>query len=265
MENVFGKLNRFFNNKWNVAILDMDKGRWILEAKTRFIPYLKAENANGRHILIRPGPEFEATYIMADDIDKSLLTRHHGYVDGTWKPGRMIVETSPNNYQVWVHSSRKLSLYEKRYWLKKLRSDPGADPSNRWGRCPGFRNRKEKHRDLGGGYPLARLIWVDWARKASIPPIDMEFSPNSLKPLSPQPRGGVCHKSISRNDYNRKDESATDMAYTLALVRRNYNDHQITERIISERVDWKNHKGARRLNSYIRRTIAKARAITRIS
>lgn len=188
MRNVFAKLNRFFNDKWKIAIPDMEKGRWIPDPKTRFIFYLKAENANSRHILIRPYPEIESAYLMADDIDRSLSMRHHKYADGAWKPGRMIVETSPGNYQVWIHSSRKLTLDEKRYWLKKLRSDPGADPNDRWGRCPGFRNRKQKHREPGGGYPLARLIWIDWARMARIPFNNMHPNPHSLKSLSPQPR-----------------------------------------------------------------------------
>lgn len=280
MENVFGKLKRFFNDKWNIAILDLEKGRWIIEAETRFIPYLKGENANGRHILIRPYPEIESKYLMADDIGESLLIRHHKYNDGKWKPGRMVVETSPDNYQVWIHSSRRLSLDEKRHWLKKLKSDPGADPNHRWGRCPGFRNRKDKHQDAGGGYPLARLIWVDWALKARIPSIDMQSSPDSSIPLSPQPlKGGVCQKSFSpqphsrriskksirRNDYLRQDESATDMAYTLALARRKFTREQIKNRLISERGAWKNHSGGQRMDAYINRTIAKAGAIIGIS
>jgi len=55
----------------------------------------------------------------------------------------MVVETSSGNYQVWIHSDRPLSLDEKRYWLKRLHNDPGADRNNRWGRYPGFRNRKK--------------------------------------------------------------------------------------------------------------------------
>ena len=38
----------------------------------------------------------------------------------------MIIETSPENYQVWIRSSRNLTMKEKQYWLKKMHSDPGA-------------------------------------------------------------------------------------------------------------------------------------------
>ncbi len=138
--------------------------RWIIDSAYRNIHYLKAENVRDRHILIQPVEQ--DTYLMADDITPEILQRHHKLCNGTWKPGRMVVETSPENFQVWIHAHRPLPLEEKRHWLKKMKSDPGADPCNRWGRCPGFRNRKEKYRDTSGHYPLARLIWVDWKQTA---------------------------------------------------------------------------------------------------
>jgi len=99
----------------------------------------------------------------------------------------MVVETSPYNYQVWILSNRFLSIAEKRYWLKKLCNDPGAGPNNRWGRCPGFRNRKQKHKDSKGGYPLAKLIWVDWKNKALIPQVKSCCPDNTALPLAPFP------------------------------------------------------------------------------
>jgi hypothetical protein len=265
MELIFDKLNRFFSGKWQIAILDLQAGRWVLEPKTSYIPYLKAENANGRHILIRPPPETEPYYLLADDLTWPLIQRHHKYSDGTWKYGRMVVETSPSNYQIWIRSSRPLSLEEKRYWLKRLCSDPGADPKHRWGRCPGFRNRKEKHRDCQGGYPLSRLIWIDWKRNADISPSN-NMTPDNVSAFSPEPLGGACHnKNISRKDYERGDESATDFSYAMALMRRRFTDEEIRKCLISERRDWENHQGEKRMNDYIKRAIAKARAIVQNS
>jgi hypothetical protein len=158
MDRIFKKLDQYFYKKWHLAVLDMDVGRWVVEPKASNIPYLKAENANGRHILIQPDSTIEPYYFLVDDVELSLIKMQHKDINNTWKAGRMVVETSKNNYQVWIHSSRRLSLEEKRYWLKRLHSDPGADPKKRWGRCPGFRNRKDKHCDSTGGYPLSRLI-----------------------------------------------------------------------------------------------------------
>ena len=263
MEQIFKKLNRYFCGKWRLAVLDLELGRWITEPKESNIPYLKAQNAHGRHILMQPDPLLEPYYLLVDDLSWSVIEGQHQYGDRTWKPGRMVVETSRNNYQVWIHSCRFLSLNEKRYWLQKLHGDPGADPHHRWGRCPGFCNRKDKYRDHKGSYPLARLLWIDWKRQASIPHLHLE---SSLKPSlssSPStPRGGVCRpKNISRLDYARGDESATDFSYAMALVRRGYPDHEIRKRILSERTNWKNHQGQRRINQYLDRTINRARAI----
>ncbi len=128
-------------------------------------------------------------------------------------------------------------------------SDPGADPNNRWGRCPGFRNRKDKYRDSHGNYPLARLIWVDWKRQAQVP---------YCHPHRGQKHHGAA---ICRSDYFTGNESSTDFAYALALIRRGYTDTQIESRLRSERVLWKNHQGQRRMQDYLNRTINKARSI----
>jgi hypothetical protein len=263
MERIFEKLNRYFGRKWLLAVLDTNRGRWIVEPEMTNIAYLKAENAHGRHILIQPTSALASYYLLVDDVSWHVIERHHQHPDGTWKPGRMVVETSMSNYQVWVHSARPLSLNEKRYWLKKLNSDPGADPNNRWRRCPGFRNRKDQYRNKKEGYPLSKLIWIDWRQKTDIPYVTMNPSDQPLNIFSPQPQeGGVCHrKNISRSDYVRGDESATDFAYAIALFRKGYDDRTIRQRILSERSNWKNHTGEKRMWHYLDRTIKRAKIL----
>lgn len=267
MNSIFKKLNRYFCTKWQLAVLDLDKGRWIISSAVKNIPYLKAENGNGRHILIQPISENSPYYLLVDDLSIQTIQYHHKNYDGTWKPGRMVVETSPNNYQVWIHSNRFLPNTEKRYWLKKLCNDPGADPNNRWGRCPGFRNRKEKHKDFKGGYPLAKLIWVDWKNKALIPQVKSCGPDNNVLPLTPKPlEGGVClKKHIFRSDYDKGDESKTDFAYAMALARRNYSKQLIRSCLVQGRTNWENHSGCKRKNAYINRTIEHAVTIVQNS
>lgn len=257
MENILWKINRFFNNRCSLAVLDETAGRWIVKPESKNIPYLKAENANNRHILVKPDPHIGPYYLLIDDININLINRHHKTADNVFKSGRMVVETSPCNYQVWIHAKRSLSLYEKRYWLKKLHSDPGADPHNRWGRCPGFRNRKQKHRTSSGQYPLAKLIWIDWKNKADIPKIKQTSRKKNIFPH--QPQGGVCHKDmLIRSHYEKGDESATDFAYALALYRRGYSQAEVSKRIIAERRDWRNHTGPKKIEDYLNRTITNA-------
>ncbi|WP_281795680.1 DNA-primase RepB domain-containing protein [Desulforhabdus amnigena] len=188
MEKLFQKMARYFLNLWQLGVLDPQKGLWTVKPALEKIAYLRSQNARGCHILIKP--LCIDHYLLADDIDRQTLLRHHCFPSGQWKPARMIVETSPENFQVWVHSSRALSLEEKRMWLERMRSDPAAHPKNRWGRCPGFRNTKEKHRSPTGRFPLARLIWIDWDSQADIPLLVPESKPSLLS--HPSRRGSVC-------------------------------------------------------------------------
>jgi hypothetical protein len=261
MNKIFNKLKAFFSNKWSPAVFDEKIGIWVVKPNHSNIPYLKAENANGRHILIRPDLTVIKYYLLIDDISFELIQHHHKLANGNWKPGRLVVETSPNNYQVWIKSNRTLTLDEKRYWLKKLCSDPGADPKNRWGRCPGFRNRKKKYCNINGEYPLSKLIWIDWKNTANIPYSNLLFNNNENDTFSHQPFGVVCHKNIYRSDYDKNDESLTDFVYALALMRRGYQDFAIKQRIITERINWDNHYGQKKQDFYLNTTIKKARTI----
>ena len=134
-------------------------------------------------------------------------------------------------------------------------------PKNRWGRCPGFRNRKNKHRNSTGGYPLAKLIWIDWRSLVDIPKISTPQGPLQKFPHQPT-QGGVCqHRQISRSNYQRADESATDFAYAIALFRRGYTAQFVRHGILSERKNWENHSGEKRKQHYLERTIKRAKSI----
>ncbi|MBF0234996.1 MAG: hypothetical protein HQK65_18465 [Desulfamplus sp.] len=264
MEKLFVKLNRFFHEGFHLSVLDLKAGaRWVIKSKTSNIPYLKAANAQGKHILLQPLEQ--SFYLMVDDVPPEILKLHHKH-DGRWKPGRMVVETSPANCQIWIHANRPIPLDEKRYWLKRLKSDPGADPHNRWGRCPGFRNRKEKHRVSSDRYPLAKLIWIDWKHRAYIPEPKISASLPKPAPLSHLPSGGVSQAfPISRSQYERGDASATDFAYAIALIRRGVDDHFVRHCLLTERADWANHKGDKRKDAYLKRSIQRARNIVESS
>jgi hypothetical protein len=73
----------------------------------------------------------------------------------------------------------------------------------------------------------------------------------------------VCHgdKTICRSEYERGNQSTTDFSYALALMRRGYADDQIRSRILSERTRWHNHQGQRKIDTYLDRTIRRAKAI----
>ena len=72
----------------------------------------------------------------------------------------------------------------------------------------------------------------------------------------------MCHhKTIARRDYLRPNESQTDFAHTLALLRREYSDLQMRERLLIERTSWENHHGEQKWNLYLERSIRRAKEI----
>lgn len=259
MIRIFEKLDRYFKSNWRLAVLDLEKGRWIIDPKPAIIPYLKAQNAKGRHILMQP--KDPQNYLLADDLSHALLCFHHKQPNGAFKPGRMVVETSPHNFQVWIHFTHPLSMDQKRFLLRKLHSDPGADPNNRFGRCPGFRNRKEKHRGLQGHFPLAKLIWVDWSHQTCIPEgFSFPRMPQNSTVSHLPSFWGVC-QFLSRDRYQKENESRTDFSYALALIRKGFSDDQIRSRILAERSNWNHHRTVKKQMLYIDRTIGRARKI----
>jgi hypothetical protein len=265
MEKIVQRLERFFG-RFEFGVYrkdnDDDKGAvWKVDPNEKAIPYLKVMNARGRHIFVRPTFEREGYYMMCDDLDKRGLERYHQQ-DGKFKPGRMVVETSPDNYQVWIRSERLLAVEEKSHWLKKMDSDPGASPRHRWGRAPGFRNRKEKYED-NGRYPLARLIWVDWKGRAEVPEVELpkqDIGQNSWQAV-PKADGAMPGSLPVRSDFERGDNSRTDFAYALALMRHGVSRDEIEQRIRSERSDWRHHEGERSMSSYFKRTMDRAQDI----
>ena len=216
----------------------------------------QAGNANGRHVFIQPANE--SCFLLVDDLKRSRVEQDHMNCEG-WRAGRMCVETSPNNFQVWVHADRPLSFDDKKYWLERLGSDPDAGPRGRWGRCPGFRNRKDQYQNVLG-WPLSKLIWIDYKMKASIPMVSAPEVVTKSTDSPPTPKG-VARQSLARNirrsHYDRGNDSKTDFAYVLALLRRGYSEQVIRQRILNERTQWRKHKNPER---YVERTVKKAKA-----
>jgi len=122
----------------------------------RMLPYLKYRNTNGAHIYTRPTGE--SPYTLLDDLSPDTLER----LDGEGYTPAAVIETSPGSFQAWLRHSQPLSKELGTLAAKTLAEQFGADRSaadwRRFGRIPGFTNRKPRHRDAQGLYPFARLI-----------------------------------------------------------------------------------------------------------
>jgi len=235
--NVYLKIKRYMPSL-EVAALNVNKGHYLINMNRPdeiILKELQRFNTRGENILFRPNFDSEPYYMLADDLDQESINRHGRYPDRSYRPGRLIVETSPKNFQMWVHFDMPVSDDEKRYYLSIMKADPGADPKHRFGRLPGFTNRWARHQRPDGSYPMARLIWVDWHNRGrkpmngtSLAATDAEQSKASSSSLLSIPhRGGVCLSILrSRIYYECGDESRTDFRYVLYLIRRGCSDRE---------------------------------------
>ena len=72
-----------------------------------------------------------------------------------------VVETSPGSFQAWLRHtqplSKELGTLAAKTLAKQFCADASAADWRRFGRAPGFTNRKPQHRKPQGLYPFARL------------------------------------------------------------------------------------------------------------
>ena len=65
MDRIFKKLERYFG-AWMIGIMNPDQGLWSIEPSMDRVGYLKAMNAKGYHIFMKP--ENEGRFLLLDDI-----------------------------------------------------------------------------------------------------------------------------------------------------------------------------------------------------
>ena len=102
MSPILEKLDRYFGEYefgvYKEAEGDKDGAVWTVKPTDNTIGYLKAMNAQGKHIFIRPTFDREPHFMMHDDLDADGLARHHKNDHGQWLPGRLAVESSSGEF-----------------------------------------------------------------------------------------------------------------------------------------------------------------------
>ena len=116
---------------------------------------LKAHNARGAHIYVRPAGEHRFTVL--DDLNQDGVDQLTA--DG-YEPCA-VVETSLGNFQAWLKHDdvypAPLSTFVAQTLAKRYQADPSAADWRRFGRLPGFTNCKPKYLKSNGLYPHALL------------------------------------------------------------------------------------------------------------
>lgn len=230
---------------------------WSPAAVDRALPWLRAQNAQGAQIFVRPSLD-AVTAVLVDDIPTSRLSHL------TVTPAA-IVETSPGNTQVWVRFTHPVPIGHARAIARTLQAAWGGDPSSadgqHFGRLVGFTNRWPRHRQPDGHYPLVRLLHASDAVQdpaalcAWSPPVPAPALPavspstartlRSLAAFHADPRyAGDCHRA--------------DLAWAVAALRHGWSAATIAGTIARTR-DLHKKGNADRQQQYLDRTIAKAR------
>jgi hypothetical protein len=148
---------------FDLGILDRESGRmmhrtWSRDRVLDSLPALRAFNARGSDIYIRPAAEIERPgLVLVDDLKPAALDR----MERDGRSPAVVVETSPGNFQAWVRVPARALERERgeiaRRLAREYEADRGSASPLHFGRLAGFTNRKEIHRGRDGLQPFALL------------------------------------------------------------------------------------------------------------
>jgi hypothetical protein len=86
------------------------RSRWSAQQIEAAVGWLRRENARGAHVFVRPHGVHALS--LVDDLDVDAIAR---MPDAGFEPA-LVVETSPQNFQVWLNHGRTLD------WEWRIRS-----------------------------------------------------------------------------------------------------------------------------------------------
>jgi hypothetical protein len=238
------------------------------------LPLLKAHNARGAHIYVRPAGEHRFTVLddlSADGVDR--LT-----ADG-YEPCA-VAETSLGNFQAWLKHDdvypAHLSTFIAQNLAKRYQADPSAADWRRFGRLPGFTNCKPKYRRDNGLYPYVLLrsatgvqyrqaayLRLEMAKLYQLQEQEREARAaqhrSDLFPCSGRPSHSWLSLERFRNAPKFHDRpAAADIAYCVAALSLRMPEDAIATTLDSLYLS--RDPNPSRKAAYIKRTIAKARS-----
>ncbi len=240
---------------------------WELETLLRSVSWLRLKNAEGRNIYIRPSGEHSLSLIDDATIQVIERLKSEGFAPA------IVLETSPGNFQAWLHHGQILPKHLSTLAARLLASRFGGDLASadwrHYGRLAGFTNRKDKHRKTDGTFPYVRLHEATGAvySKAIAFLAEVktlyEAEQSKLPPPAFLRRRSPCRSNLkSIQDFRTKpiyggDQTRVDLAYAVYALAHGVPENEARNALASRDLT---HKGDRkRQQEYIDRTIKKAR------
>jgi hypothetical protein len=238
------------------------------------LPLLKAHNARGEHIYIRPAGEHRFTVL--DDLNANSVARLAS--DGLGPCA--VVETSVGNFQAWLKHDgvypTPLSTFIAQTLARRYGADPSAADWRRFGRLPGFTNCKPKYRKDNGLYPYVLLrsatgvqylqaayLRLEMTKLYQLQEQDREARTALHQarpvPVSGQPAYSCLSLERFRNAPKFHDRpAAADLAYCVAALSLRMPEDAIATTLDSQYLS--RDPNPSRKAAYIKRTMAKARS-----
>jgi hypothetical protein len=148
---------------YEIGIRDASSGRmmdrtWTAAQVVEQLPQLKAMNAQGNDIFVRPAAQSPGHgLVLVDDLRRTALAA----LDHDGRSPAVIVETSPRNYQAWIRLPEQATDAQRAEVARRLAREYAGDPASadaqHYGRLAGFTNRKRAYRSAEGLQPFALL------------------------------------------------------------------------------------------------------------
>src|SRR5216683_59575 len=240
---------------------------WDFDTLLRSVSWLRLKNSQGRNIYIRPRGE-HALSLIDDASEQGIeLMKSEGFAPA------VVLETSPGNFQAWLHHGqilpKPLSTFAARLLSSRFGGDPSSADWRHYGRLAGFTNRKDKYRRTDGTFPYVRLHEASgmvYARAdeflAEVEGL-YEAEQSKLPPPASLRRRSVRRCNLkSIEDFRAKpiydgDQTRVDLAYAVYALAHGVPENTARTALTSRDLT---HKGDRkRQQEYIDRTIRKAR------
>ena len=221
---------------------------WRLDQPLEGLPlgWVRAENAHGAEIYIRPARGFDWPLVFLDDLPVPVAQQlAQAY-------GAMVIQTSPaGGCHVWLPCDRSLDegarLQAQRGLAARFGADKGSVSGEHLGRLAGFKNWKR------AGCWVNLLCRMDGAGRFPVQPMETPPAPSRCLTAPPRPRdkGGAGDGSAS--------------ALKWGWVCRLLETGQSPEKVYQMLVDRAASRRGSDVERYARRTVEKAMARTQPS
>lgn len=213
------------------------------EQLLRAVGFLRNKNSEGFDVYCRPvGYQF----VLLDDLTRDILA------DVAILKPCVLMETSSNNYQVWlllpeIPTDREIAKAICRELAQQFGADMGSAEPDHVGRLPGFTNRKEKYQLPNGLFPFVRLHRAAY-RVSTFHPVGARVLQSDQEQRRAARKTATSNRSISEQDFGK----------ACALIRQGKSDNDIYQYLLENSPDLSQRKKRSYIDRYLRLTIANA-------